>query len=215
MQHGQSELPAPVLFARTPAEKQFLAVEDGKWVILHYWVVKKKWHSRLKIPCQRKTVQFYEPLGEWLYRILELCIQCHAVHQLGANYPNAASWFSSIVIEAKMSVLGGFIARSTDGKEGCIQEYKDGASKLSGTLRRGENPYFLEVEPHIYRLVEAALELADEPDISFLRDYWRPFLKSITLLVAHRKQGGRITLVEHKRKLYSQGGKGRGKTLFF
>lgn len=214
MQHGQSELPASVLFARTPALEQFLAVEDGKWVILHYWVVKKKWHSQLKIPCQRKTVQFYEPLGEWLYRILELCIQCHAVHQLGTNYPNAASWFSSIVIEAKMSVLRGFIARSTDGKEGCIQEYKDGASQLSGTLRRRENPYFLEVEPHIYRLVEAALELEDESDI-FLRDYWQPFLGSITRLIAHRKQGAHITLVERDGKLYSQGGKGRGKILYF
>lgn len=202
LKQSQSSLGLPVY---DPILNQYLAIQDAKWSILLHLVIKKKWLSRLKIPCDKKIADFYEPVGEWLYRTLELCIQCHALAP--STYVNAAAWFSAITSEAKTSVALRFINQDS---EGSIQEIKDECYKISNTLRKGSNPYDPEQDRHTHALIEASLTLSERSD-RFRKDYWKPFLSSHARSNSQLKAGGGGVLSREGEKIWFSSGRGRGK----
>ena len=72
-----------------------LDMEEAHWRVAFYWVVKKKWNPKLKIPLQRKQAKLYEPWGKLLFRGLELCGRSYSVtHPESQRYLHAADWYS-------------------------------------------------------------------------------------------------------------------------
>jgi hypothetical protein len=66
--------PLPISPLLQPAIQQHMDLAGGDWRITLYWVVKKKWNPKLKIPVKRKYAKLLEPRGELFFRTLELCI---------------------------------------------------------------------------------------------------------------------------------------------
>lgn len=197
------------------ALRKFVNVETAKWRIILHWVVKEKWCSKLKIPGGRKTANSLKTTGNHLKQILELCIQLHPISEDRYLYSDAANWFSLIIDEVKYAEVVAFVNRTNKGSEGESQIAKETCSNISGSLRGSEpnNPFERESEPHIWRLIESALKLADTSD-RFRKTYWRDFLNSLAEINRKRKQGGLITLVGIDGKLIACGGQGRGKKTY-
>ena len=62
--------PTPFPPLTQPILRMRLDMEEADWRVALYWVVKKKWNSKLKLPLKRKQATLYEPRGELLFRAL-------------------------------------------------------------------------------------------------------------------------------------------------
>jgi hypothetical protein len=213
---GQSVVLPICCLPASKAFNKYLSVETARWRILLHWVVKKKWCSKLKIPGGRKIAKSLEASGENLKQVLELCIQLHPFSRYRYSYSDAADWFTEIIDEVRCAEIQAFQERSRTGNEGEAQLTKDTCSNISGSLRGSEpiNPFCPESEPHIWGLIELALEQADRSD-RFRKTYWKDFLKSLVAINKKHKQGGEITLVEVDGELMACEGQGRGKKTYF
>jgi hypothetical protein len=72
---------------------------ESQWAQEIGYVYRNKWNRKHKCSKHR----FTELRGNVLWSLLELCIQVHAVHPIGRNYPNASQWFDKICWERKAS----------------------------------------------------------------------------------------------------------------
>ena len=199
------------------ALRKFIKVETARWRIILHWVVKKKWCSKLKIPDSRKIAKSFEATGEHFKQVLELCIQLHPVSKYGHLYSNARNWFSQIINEVRTAEILAFVERNRTGNEGEAQIAKETCSNISGSLRGCEpkNPFCSEAEPHIWRLIESAIEMADKSDL-FDKTYWKDFKKSLADINKKRKEGGSLTLIENDDGgLSACLGQGRGKITYW
>ena len=198
------------------ALRKFIKVETAKWRIILYWVIQKKWCSKLKIPGSRKIAKSLETTGEHLKQVLELCIQLHPVSEYRHLYPDAANWFSQIIDEVRTAEIFAFVERSRTGNEGEAQIARETCSNISGSLRGSEpiNPFEYESEPHIWRLIESAIKMANKSD-RFDKTYWKDFKKSLAEINKKRREGGSITLIEIDDRLVACGGQGRAKKTYW
>lgn len=183
-----------VLTALSPEQQTAIEVFSGKWLLFLHWVIKKKWISKHKVPISPKYVKFYEPKGEQLYRILEMCIQCHST-PWGAHYSNAAQWFSAIVATERGMEIDYVLNESekAKGKEGNGKTKDNRVYKNDMLYHHWEvikilqyagndviktpmkKPYSPNEMPHHYCLIEAASDLARNSDI-FKKQFWNPYL---------------------------------------
>ncbi len=104
------------------------------------------------------------------------------------------------------------------------QIIKEECSKISGDLRRLNNPYDEEFEPHIFRLMEHSIMLSEQ-DHGFKMKYYNPFLNSMEWMNRVKKEGTKSNSRGRKRQskgigvtiwaegdyLYYSKGKGKAK----
>jgi hypothetical protein len=156
-------------------ETQIVSLQ-GHWTIILHWIIRKKWKSRHKIPISKPND--YEPLGEVYYRLLELCIQIHAMHPSG--YLSASEWFSRIIQGERNEQYRLIFAIASKSR---LTPTKGEASALllctSGKLKHFQNPYDPTKEPHAHKLIEKSIVYAQRHDFDyFAKDYWKPFIKA-------------------------------------
>lgn len=161
--------PTPPLLLIKPIFQLRLDMEAADWRIANYWVIKKKWYPKLKIPLKRKLAKLYEPWGELLYRALELCDRCYNSSQ---PYLHAADWYLQIVREAQGLGYKAIFINEASGKTQAVKE----RYAIIADLKALMNPVNLETSPHFHRLVEAALRLEHQDE--FNDRHWKPFLQA-------------------------------------
>lgn len=192
-----------------PLRDQISLNEEIYTIALH-WLLKKKWRSKHKIPASRKVANAVEPLGEFLFRLLNLCSECHvlAPRRLG----DAAEIFQKAVQEMKQGNLEEILSPDQKGdgkKKHCKTTFEE--IKI---LKSNQNPYEVCRSPHTYRLTEIALQLANqEVNDLFIKKVWKPFLKAYSgwnRELDRNPDWGYITIKAGK--LFIKEGKGRGST---
>jgi hypothetical protein len=144
-------------------------VSRAVWHISLHWVIRKKWASRHRIPCDRKLAKDIEPIGDVLRAVLELAIQVHAVdRRYGHQYLNAAEWFGLAAPELhRLLIGGGGSGKAADIKT--LQGVKQSFSDL-------ENPVPHDLCPHLWALIEASITASNRSD-PIRNRYWRGMRK--------------------------------------
>lgn len=173
-----NELPRPSLLPlRESAIDLHLQMTDADWQIELYWVVKKKWDSKLKIPVSSKLAELHEPRGNLLYQLLQLCIGCSCFgfdneDDFKQGYKCAANWFLNLIREAKKKDDEIIILQEANGKHSIIEEKRE----IIAQFRDFKNPANQKTSPYYHRLIEVAL--SKEKNDEFNKKYWKPFLRA-------------------------------------
>ena len=202
--------PTPFPALIEPILQWRLDMEEADLRVALYWVLKKKWNSKLKIPLKLKQAKLYKPWGELLFRTLELSERLHKVdHPATQHYVDAADWYLHLMLETKRISNDVIIDNEAGGKTPFVQE----RYSIIGSLKAQRNPVNPQTSPHFYRLVEVALTL--EPQDEFNNRYWKPFLRACS-------QWTEMTASRLCQETFSEGnkimqrcGRGRGKIMFF
>jgi hypothetical protein len=148
------------------------ALTEVHWIFGLHYVFKLKWDSKHKIPVKLKPAaqRGFILWGDYLYAVLELCVQCHAFAFTSVPYANAAEWFQKVALEMKTSDLKAIYF----AKKGLKRKSVDQQRKLLKALKEYENPGDSITHPHAFALVEAAITLAERSDV-FRKKYWNAF----------------------------------------
>jgi hypothetical protein len=163
--------PTPFPPLTQPILRMRLDMEEADWRVAFYWVIKKKWNSKLKLPLKRKQATLYEPRGELLFRALELCERLHNVaHPESRRYLHAADWYLHLIQEAKRLGNNAIIQNRGSGKTQSVKE----RYTIIRNLKDLTNPANPQTSIHFHRLIEVALSL--EHQDQFNDHYWKPFL---------------------------------------
>lgn len=185
-----------------------LSINEGLYNIALHWVFKKKWQSKYRIPAKANVAKAVEPLGEFLFRILDLCSECHLV--AGSGY-TAAEWFKGAVWEMKRGDFAAILSpqKKGEGKKKHCQVIQEEVR----LLKRWNNPYRSLTSPYTYRLIDVALKLADRGNNDvFVKKVWRPFLDAYSKwATALSKNPDWVYLTIKNGQLYMQAGRGRAK----
>lgn len=166
--------------AKNECSKFQVGLTELHWDVGLHYVFKRKWDSRHKIPIRlRPTAQkSFRLWGDYLYTILELCIQCHAAPGIQVSYHNAAEWFEGVAKEMKTSDLKASLSAIKGLKQKEVAQQRD----LLKFLKEYENPGDILTHPHAFLLVESARNLAQRSD-EFCDKYWKPFITACTKLL--------------------------------
>lgn len=149
----------------------FSTQDDILRLALHR-VYRQHWDSKHKFPCrltkaERQAIEIY---GDYWWEQLKLCERLHSHQNFGEPYANAAHWFTFLFLEFKeIKVNSDSDVSKTDLTDFMSQSLKK--------LRNYENPFDPDFEPHLARLIDAAISLAN-PFNQFRRQHWYPFLRS-------------------------------------
>ncbi|HEY9781833.1 MAG TPA: hypothetical protein V6D09_17050, partial [Leptolyngbyaceae cyanobacterium] len=176
------------------------------WIFGLHYAFKRKWDSKHKIPIKlRPTVQkSFRLWGDYLYTILELCIQCHASPGIQVSYRNASEWFERVAWEMKTSDLKAALSAT----KGLKRREVDQQRELLKVLKEYENPGNLQTHPHAFALVESARNLAQRSDV-FCNRHWKPFITAGTNLLRDMERNSTWQTVFEKDGLpYVQAGRG-------
>ena len=190
--------------------REQISINEDIYIIALHWLFKKKWQSNHKIPANRNTAKAIEPLGEFLLQILNLCLECHLVAPSG--YINAAEIFQKIVEEMKQGDLAEILGERQKG-EGKRAFCKKTLDEIK-SLKSNKNPYQVSKSPHTHRLIEIALQLANQgANDLFVEKTWKPFLKAYSRWNRELDRNPDWGYIHTKAdKLFIQAGKGRGST---
>jgi hypothetical protein len=206
-----NELTRPCLLPlREPAIDLHLEMTDADWRIELYWVVKKKWNYKLKIPVSSKLAELHEPRGNLLYQLLQLCIGCSCFgfdkeDDLKQGYECAAEWFLNLILEAKKKDYEIIILQEAKGKHSIIEEKRE----IMAQFRDLKNPANPKTFPEYHRLIKVAL--SKEKNDEFNEKYWKPFLKACCQdIQSIEKKTCQETFVVDNKIFYRRPGQSRG-----
>jgi len=187
-----------------------LALTDAHWQIITHWVFKKKWNPKHRIPGRREEREGWEPFAEIMFRLLELCIQCHALPGQASPYKNGWEWFQQIANEWKTGGMWDALNRDC-GKQDHLLEVKEDLR----TLKKEENPCDPKTEKHTHRLIETALHcLQPQSQMpKFRSEYWRPLTKAWELWIKQLKDPESHAIRQEGGKVVLQMGQGKGKRI--
>lgn len=167
--------PLPISPLLQPAIQQHMDLAGIDWRITLYWVVKKKWNHKLKIPVNRKYAMLLKPRGELFFRALELCMAGYnSSHLDSKDYHNASDWYLQLMQETRNLDNQEIQANEASGKKPFVQDLY----QIIKTLKNQKNPATPSTSLHFYRLMEVALSL--EKQDQFNNDYWKPFLSALS-----------------------------------
>lgn len=194
----------------SPLQHQ-ISINESLWKVGIEWLVKKKWIPRQKVSGNRSAIKAVEPLGELLYRILEVCIQSHGFSPASAPYRNAAHWFQSVAFEMKrfdFNELTSKSERKGTGKKQYVKSVRDDIK----ALKERKNPNDPETDPASFALTEAGFAMADTSD-RFDTDYWKPLIRAYSAWATEldKNSNWEYLHVTEQGVLIGQGGQGRGK----
>lgn len=156
-----------------------VGLTEVHWIFGLHYVFKYKWDSKHKIPVKLKPTsqRAFRLWGEYLYTILELCVQCHASPSTQVSYHNAAKWFELVAWEMKTSDLNAALL----AKKGLKKQSVDQGREALKALKEYKNPVDPKTHPHAFALVKSALDLAQK-DV-FYKKYWKPFTTAYAKLL--------------------------------
>ena len=202
--------PTPFPPLTQPILRMRLDMEEAAWRVALYWVVKKKWAPKLKLPLKRKQATLYEPWGELLFRALELCERLYNVaYPESQRYLHAADWYLHLIQEAKRLGNQAIIANRATGKTQSVRERRT----ITSTLKASKNPANPQASVHFYRLIKVALRLKHQDQ--FNDRYWEPFLRACSQWTQLTDSlSCQETFIEGNR-IVQRCGKGRGKITLF
>lgn len=136
------------------------------WHCSMHWLYKLKWNRQHKIPFGAKCTKPMEPFGWLLWSLLELCKEAHWYGcDETKTYNHASEWFSLTSQEIRKLYLW------NGNKSEILQKLRQHLK----ILKDCKNPYSLEENPHLYRLVAMSLKLAANPQLS---EFERVYLRS-------------------------------------
>lgn len=185
-------------------------MDEADWRTGLYWVVKKKWQSKLEFPGDPEYFNVHEPWGDLLLRTLELCDRCFdPTTPESQDYSSAANWYLQIIQEAKMLGQRAILANESGGKTPVVKE----RHAITKALRNLENPVNPQVSPHFHRLMDAALRL--ERSDEFNNQFWKPFLRACCCWNQLTDSPECQALYVRGNKIVAQFGRGRGKITIF
>lgn len=160
-------------FLLTHAEQFHLDMEAADRRIALYWVIKKKWLPRLKMPANRNYSRLLEPWGELMFQTLELAIAWHSLPTAPLSpYRNAADCYLQVMLESQQIDTEEVLANEPRGKKPFIKS----RSAIISQLKAGINPADPILLPHFSSLMNASLEL--ERRDAFNEQYWKPFVRA-------------------------------------
>ena len=198
--------PLPISPLFQPAIQQHMDLAGGDWRITLYWVVKKKWKPKLKIPVKRKYAKLLEPRGKLFFRTLELCISGHnSSHPDSQHYRNASDWYLQLMQEARNIDNQEIQANEAIGKKPFVQNLY----QIIKTLKSLENPATPSTSLHFYRLMEVAMSLEKQNQFNNL--YWKPFLSALSGWIQAVDSPSCHECYVDGDKIVCQVGQGRGK----
>ncbi|WP_416666319.1 hypothetical protein [Egbenema bharatensis] len=187
-----------------------LDMSEADWRIALYWVVKKKWNPRLKVPIVRTLVALFEPWAELLFRQLELCEACYdALPSVNTRYHHAAHWYGQIIQEAKRLEAKIILDNEGGGKTPIVKE----RYAIIAAFKDLQNPVSLSTSPHLHCLIETALRL--ERCDRFHQQYWKPFLSACSRWTQATDQKTCQEIYIEGDRIVCQSGQGRAKLVLF
>jgi hypothetical protein len=202
-----------------------LALLDGNWLAAQHWVYKKRWNYAHKIPGDRTSAKYVEPIGDLLISRLNLCVEIHLLKpHLSQEHP--ANWFDAVAKELRVEFI-----RETFGLTGNTgkTQYLKWLHKHLNTLKDERNPYDFNTMPAHWRMVEAALDINKSKfSPNFYQKFWRGeakpknskeiskhmpgFIKATEAFIASVKDpSNHVLQFDTKRgEFFLQAGQGRG-----
>lgn len=174
------------------AETKAFIISTG-WRASLYRVLRLEWTgTKLKKPADIpwKVVNAYEPHADLMHKILRLCQAAHRYADKEWGYESWLDWFLAIVMEA-MQASNNLEKKSKTRKLEEQREYLK-------SLRKFENPYNHETEPHFWRMIQiwTTTELAGFPQ--YEENYWIPFTRCFSKWLTERDTKNWGCLFEEK-----------------
>ena len=162
-------------------------INDEDWQTALAWGLHKSGYS-IKLNKRSRYVRNLEPMGHWLYSILVLCKEAHGLHPASKVYASAIVWFHAILEELRNADFR-LLLEAWEGEP--LTKKRDISSQrsLTADLANGINPADPTKQPHLWRLLEAAIDLAAANpnwDKKFLRGSKRS-PQSPGFIAAHRR----------------------------
>lgn len=197
------------------AQKWQIQINNEIYAIATHWVFKKKYKPNHKIPVKRKIAKAVEPLGNFLVKLLELCIQAHQIseHQIDvSDYKNGVDFFIKIMDEMKGGDLVEILSPNSQkqGKTNYVTSIRDEIKKLHD---RYENPYNPQTSKHTFKLIQICFFAIDKLDYEkFYKEYYRPFLTAYRQWARELRENKNFQYLTVKNgELFIQEGRGKGK----
>jgi hypothetical protein len=141
-----------------PGDRIVLQVVDVTLVAALHWVYKKRWKSKYRIPQPAKA---FETWGDLFCSYLSLCTELHSLHPLGRNYLNAGEWFLAICREFRADGFAQGTQKHT--KSGDLAVIRGSIQHLQIDPEI-QNPLDQKEQPHLWALLQSALELRQRSD---------------------------------------------------
>lgn len=202
-----AQAPALPLVGMDVRRYSLLSAQDDILKLALHQVYRQHWDSKHKFPCRLKKLerQAIEIYGNYWWEVLKLCERLHSHQNFGEPYVNAAWWFLRLILEYRhIKANSDSNVSKTDLADLITEELKQ--------LRKGDNPYSTDFEPHRARLIDAAQSLANSDQ--FNRYNWQPFLRAYAAWRDDlRENPSWYAVVKDKNGKYYNQGRGRVKIL--
>lgn len=197
------------------AQKRHIQINDVMYIIATHWVFKNKYKPNHKIPVKRKIAKTVKPLGNFLTKLLELCIQAHQIpeHQIDvSDYKNGVDFFIKIVDEMKRGDLIEILLQDSQkqGKSNYADSIRNEIKKLH---ERYENPYNPQTSKHTFKLIEICFFAIDTLDYKlFDKNFYSPFITAYRQWARELRENKEFQcLTVENGKLFIHEGRGKGK----
>jgi hypothetical protein len=169
------------------------------WEISLHWVYKLKWGGKgYKIPFKKNLASVVELHGTAMFRLLNLCEQCHPFQKYG--YESGLAWFFWIINTDLIPQSYAHNRTKTDRVSSGWQEIS--------TLKENRNPFDLETERHLWRVIEQSTKMTNTP--KFEEDYWKPFIAAYSRWISALKSPDWKTVVLDGDDIRIKPGRGKG-----
>lgn len=189
----------------------------GHWLLALHWLIKKKWFPNYKLDRRNAIVRDFEPFGDLLLSILELCIQSYGATKHSASYASGYIWFQAVANEMKNRDFAEiFQPDGHSSKTSDLAERRNVVKQLRDYVNFSDP----DKTPHLWRLLEASIEQA-KTFPGFDRKYWRGergknkqkgFIHAYTAWVGELDKKKWKNIVCEKGKLFVRDGQGKALT---
>ncbi|MBW4607131.1 MAG: hypothetical protein KME22_07880 [Hassallia sp. WJT32-NPBG1] len=146
------------------------------------YIIRESWGKKLcSLPKVNNTsipiLKTYA--NQWL-SIYNLCVKCRDLlrDEELVNIPRAWDLLRMIIHEHRYEFLNFCNSQKTTPEIIPKSGYVGGRRRYAQDLSEYKNPCNKKTEPHMYRLTEVCIQLAERADV-FKRDFWLPYIASI------------------------------------
>jgi hypothetical protein len=160
---------------------QHLEIQWKIWELCLHWLYKKRFDSKHKLPQKFAICRLFEPIGEILNSTL-LLVEYIYLYGNKRHYTHHWEWFALITED-----LQGFCFDIPDGKATKVKNLRS----VAKALRDEKNPFPEEITPHLWKLIDEALNLQKSP--THRRNVFRLF----NLRNSKKKQYGFTSAIAH------------------
>ena len=147
-------------------------LSDKHWLLGIHWFYKKKFNRHHRVPCSPKLAKLVEPIGDFIWSIVELASEVHAMgHPYSRQWTNAGEWASEIIKELRKQEFLDGISRmlGNDGKKPLINKLR----LFLKSLKEYENPCEQHKQPAYWSLIQASIDCLNSKNMpNFRTRHW-------------------------------------------